>query len=536
MGRRDVRTAECVGGQPQRERLRRCQRHTAPGPEVDQPVQLPAGEHALLPGPLYLHEIAGAGADDVHVHVGDHVLLVAQVQPRLAADDADADRRHRPVQRLARLAAQGVLRGEPADRVVQRHVRAGDRRGPGAAVGLQDVEVQHDRVLPERGEVQARAQAAVDQAGDFGGTYTDLALHALPLGAGGRGTGQHRVLGGDPAEPGALTPAGYPFGDAGRTQHPGRAELDKHRPFRVRAPLPGRGDRHQLVGAASIRSGHGVSLTGPPRARSAGPVSRGAASSSRSACPRSPYHHSATAMPARYGTRSRDRSTAQRVPFVASQPSCARRVGWALEGSRAGRRSSGTPSRAAYEWATSRCPRSLGCNRSTLPLRPSYVAGCPTTSKCTVPNRWAIRSATVFTARIRRARGRASVPGNPNIRPGSGNRMVSAVAPAAVSAPTVCASAAPTRDGSKLCRRVSLTPTTTAARSGRSSSARGSCSRSTSAVNAPLTARLTRSASSAGARIAAQPRQVPSGNGSPIPTVMESPSAMNVLTPRPPGR
>ena len=92
-------------------------------------------------------------------------------------------------------------------------------------------------------------------------------------------------------------------------------------------------------------------------------------------------------------------------------------------------------------------------------------------SKCSVPNRSAIWSMTALTWWARRASGLASTPGMPSIRPGSGSRMVSTSAPAARSAPMVCAAAAAIRSGSKFGRRVSLTPITTLAISGRSASA-----------------------------------------------------------------
>src|SRR6516164_3018369 len=77
---------------------------------------------------------------------------------------------------------------------------------------------------------------------------------------------------------------------------------------------------------------------------------------------------------------------------------------------------------------------------------------------------------------------------------------------------------------------MSLVPTMTLATSGRSSRARGSCARSTSAVRAPLAARLTRCPpGKLRARSAAQPRQPPPGAGSPTPSVIESPSAAKVV-------
>jgi hypothetical protein len=74
---------------------------------------------------------------------------------------------------------------------------------------------------------------------------------------------------------------------------------------------------------------------------------------------------------------------------------------------------------------------------------------------------------------MRPANGRARLSRRPNIRAGSGSRMVSTVAPLARSAATVRATDWPVRIGSNPARSVSLMPTTTLAMSGSSSSAAG---------------------------------------------------------------
>ena len=133
------------------------------------------------------------------------------------------------------------------DGVGQRDVRPGDRGGAGAAVGLEDVAVEDDRVLAERLVVDDRAQRAADQPGDLVGAAADPALDRLAVGAGvGRG-GEHGVLGGDPAQAGALAPARHALGGGGGAEHPGAAELDQHRPGGVVEPVAGDRDRAELV-------------------------------------------------------------------------------------------------------------------------------------------------------------------------------------------------------------------------------------------------------------------------------------------------
>ena len=121
--------------------------------------------------------------DDVHVGLGRDVLVVAEVEHGLAVDDADAHGGHRADQRLA-LAAAVLAPRSQRDRVGQRHVGAGDRGGPGAAVGLQHVAVEHDGVLAQRLGVDAGAQRAADQPGDLVRAAADPALDRLAVAAG----------------------------------------------------------------------------------------------------------------------------------------------------------------------------------------------------------------------------------------------------------------------------------------------------------------------------------------------------------------
>ena len=59
---------------------------------VEQRVEQRPVERRALGGALHLDERAVAGHHDVHVGLGADVLLVGQVEPRHAVDDADRDR------------------------------------------------------------------------------------------------------------------------------------------------------------------------------------------------------------------------------------------------------------------------------------------------------------------------------------------------------------------------------------------------------------------------------------------------------------
>ena len=107
-------------------------------------------------------------------------------------------------------------------------------------------------------------------------------------------------------------------------------------------------------------------------------------------------------------------------------------------------------------------------------------------------------------------------PGRPNIRPGSGSRQVSTRAPAPRSEATVCSRDRPTAPASKVLRRVSLTPTTTAATVGRRARARSQLMRrDVPGLRAQLgeVVELDPSKpSNASASSTAQPRQAPLGH------------------------
>ena len=121
------------------------------GGEVDERVELGAAEGHALGRRLHLDQAPVAGHDDVHVHVGRRVLLVVEVEERLAVDDPDGD----GADEVGRLGEPGLAGGER-----QRDPGARDRRGARAAVGLEHVAVDPDRALAERrpGRTTARSE------------------------------------------------------------------------------------------------------------------------------------------------------------------------------------------------------------------------------------------------------------------------------------------------------------------------------------------------------------------------------------------
>jgi hypothetical protein len=139
--------------------------------------------------------------------------------------------------------------------VVGRDHRAGDRRGAGAAVGLDHVAVQVQGALAEGFQVEGGAQRAADQALDFLGAAGLLAARGFAVHARVRRARQHAVFGRHPALPFALQEARHLVFDAGGADHLGVAAFDQHRTLGVLGVLAGDADGAQLVDGAVARAG-----------------------------------------------------------------------------------------------------------------------------------------------------------------------------------------------------------------------------------------------------------------------------------------
>src|SRR5438552_4927609 len=101
--------------------------------ELEQLVEPRARERRLLSRGLHLDERAVARHDDVHVHLRLRVLRVVEIEQRVAVDDSDGHRSHRPTQCLRE--------PEPVQRSPRRDIGTRDRGAPSPTVGLQHVAV-----------------------------------------------------------------------------------------------------------------------------------------------------------------------------------------------------------------------------------------------------------------------------------------------------------------------------------------------------------------------------------------------------------
>ena len=139
----------------------------------------------------------------------------------------------------------------PGDRVLERHPGAGDRRGAGAAIGLDDVAIDDDLALAQGLEVDHRPEAAADQPLDFLGAAGLLAGGGLAAHAFSGGARQHAVFGGDPAAVLALEPERHLGFDRGRAQDVGVAEAHQAGAFGMPGAAALQGNLAQLVRCAS---------------------------------------------------------------------------------------------------------------------------------------------------------------------------------------------------------------------------------------------------------------------------------------------
>src|SRR5690606_21661212 len=112
-----------------------------------------------------------------------------------------------------------------------------------------------DRVLPERARVDHGAQRTSDEPGDLVRAPADALAHRLAVRAGRGRARQHRVLGGDPAVPRTLAPAGHPLGEGGLAQHLRAAELDEDAALPDVEVVAGDGHGAQLVRTTTVRAG-----------------------------------------------------------------------------------------------------------------------------------------------------------------------------------------------------------------------------------------------------------------------------------------
>ena len=181
-----------------------------------QRVQLIMAESPAFPGSLQFDKLPPLIHDEIHIHLGGAVFLIAQVQAGFIPDNAGADRRHLVYNRADQ---QFLFPDQAVHRACQRHHCAGNGCGPGAAVRLQHIAVQGNRPLSQRFQVHRLAERTPDQPLDFDAAA--IFFNAVTLFPFRRGCRKHGILRRNPSLPFIPQERRHRFLHAGRTDHPG---------------------------------------------------------------------------------------------------------------------------------------------------------------------------------------------------------------------------------------------------------------------------------------------------------------------------
>ena len=181
------------------------------------------GEAPALAGALQLDQLPAVVHYAVQVNHSMAVLLIAEIQQGHVLHNPGGDGGHLVFDwiffdhaGLRQFAAGNGQRGESA----------GDRGGTGTAVALENVAVDGDGPLTQRGQVHRRPEAAANEPLNLRRAGTELQFADVPAGAFPVGAGQHGVLRRHPA--GTLRyMAGGPVLHAGAAEHHGFATLNE---------------------------------------------------------------------------------------------------------------------------------------------------------------------------------------------------------------------------------------------------------------------------------------------------------------------
>src|SRR5262249_28646173 len=141
-------------------------------------------------------------------------------------------------------------------RIGQSQKSPGNAERAGAAIGFEDVAIDRNSPFAEGVQIDDRAEAAADQALNFGGAAVEFAFPFAPFARAGA-AGEHVVFGRDPAAAFALHPVGHFFFDAGRAEDGRAAGLNPDAAGRGPRVATFDFDRAKFVAAATIGARHG---------------------------------------------------------------------------------------------------------------------------------------------------------------------------------------------------------------------------------------------------------------------------------------
>ena len=248
----------------------------------EQAVHLRTRESQALRCALHFHKMSRARHHHVHVGVAGCVFGVFQIQQRHALHDAHRDGGHGSDDgRLGNLACSQ----QAIDSVLGRDKSTGNGSGTRSAIGLQHIAIELDRAFTELLQVKNGAHGTANQSLYLLCAAALLAPCRLTVVAGMGSTGQHAVLGRDPALTAPTLVRWHFFFNGRRAQHFGRTEFDQHRTFRVHGVPAGDAHGAQFVCStrtASDERGHALRADERRMASLISAMERSIASSSRS--------------------------------------------------------------------------------------------------------------------------------------------------------------------------------------------------------------------------------------------------------------
>ena len=109
-------------------------------------VQFFPAEGIVFGSTLDFDEFSSLGHDDIEVNVGAGVFFIGEIEAHMAVDNANRYRRYWGEERVS---GDDALGCEVGNGVGKCDIGAGDAGGAGAAVGLQHITVNVDRIFPQ---------------------------------------------------------------------------------------------------------------------------------------------------------------------------------------------------------------------------------------------------------------------------------------------------------------------------------------------------------------------------------------------------
>ena len=220
--------------------------------QIEQHVELGAGEGVVLAGALHLHEAGRLEHDDVGIHVRVPVLEVRQVEPLLALDHSHRHRGHQPAERRRHAGALG----QPGAGVGQGDAAAGDARPSGCPPSAWSTSQSMRMVCSPNAMVAMAARSERPMSRWISwvrppGPFRSREVRSTVA----RGSMAYSAV--TQPSPLPFLKPGTPASTDGGAVHQRAAHADQAGAFGVRVGAPLEHERAKLIVGAAIRTRHG---------------------------------------------------------------------------------------------------------------------------------------------------------------------------------------------------------------------------------------------------------------------------------------